>query len=202
LVRDRFIVWDKEDGYGSEAAGVTLLDDRLRARGIQIGFRPLPYRLDFTLDTGAGWVTERIAVTARGEGWSRSLDLQRSAGGTWSIETTVEGEVDLPPPGGDVATFAEALDCDLGLCPVTNTMPVLRHGLLENDGSIDFVMAWVSVPDLAVRRSGQRYTTLPREPGGWRRIEYRSLDSGFVSGLSYDEDGLVVDYPQLARRVR
>lgn len=201
-VRRRFVVWDKEDRHGSEAVEVTLLADRLQASGAQVGFAPLPYRLDFTLDTGAGWVTERLAVTSRGEGWSRTLDLRRSAAGEWSIENSAEGEVDLPSPGGDVASFATALDCDLGLCPLTNTMPVLRHDLLRRDGSLDFVMAWVSVPDLAVRRSGQRYTPLPPGGDGLRHIEYRSLDSDFVSALTYDGDGLVVDYPQMATRVR
>jgi hypothetical protein len=28
------------------------------------------------------------------------------------------------------APFAEALDCDFGLSPVTNMMPILRHSLL------------------------------------------------------------------------
>jgi len=201
-VRRRFVVWDKEDHHGSEAVEVTLLADRLQASGVQVGFAPLPYQLDFTLETGAGWVTERLAVTSRGEGWSRTLDLRRSAAGEWSIETSADGEVDLPAAGGDVATFATALDCDLGLCPLTNTMPVLRPDLLRRDGSLDFVMAWVSVPDLAVRRSGQRYTTLPAACDGLRHIEYRSLDSDFVSALTYDDDGLVVDYPQMATRVR
>jgi hypothetical protein len=201
-VRRRFVVWDKEDRYGSEAVEATLLADRLQASGVQVGFAPLPYRLDFTLDTGAGWVTERLAVTSRGESWSRTLDLRRSAAGEWSIEASAEGDVDLPAPGGDVASFATALDCDLGLCPLTNTMPVLRHDLLRLDGSLDFVMAWVSVPDLAVRRSDQRYTTLPNATDGLRRIEYRSIGGTFVSELTYDDDGLVVDYPQMARRVR
>jgi hypothetical protein len=201
-VRRRFVVWDKEDRYGSEAVEVALLADRLQASGVQVGFAPRPYRLDFTLDTGAGWVTERLAVTSRGDGWSRTLDLRRSTAGAWSIEASAEGEVDLPSPGGDAASFGAALDCDLGLCPLTNTMPVLRHDLLRRDGSLDFVMAWVSVPDLAVRRSEQRYTTLAGAADGLRRIEYRSLDGDFVSRLTYDDDGLVVDYPQMATRVR
>ncbi len=30
-------------------------------------------------------------------------------------------------------TIASALDCDLGLCPATNTMPIRRLGLLDAD---------------------------------------------------------------------
>jgi uncharacterized protein len=100
-----------------------------------------------------------------------------------------------------MATVGAALDCDLGLSPVTNAMPVLRHGLLQRDGSHEFVMAWVSVPDLAVHASEQRYTTIGSDERGQRIIEYSSIHRDFVSNLTFDADGMVVDYPQLARRV-
>jgi hypothetical protein len=191
------VVWDKENGYGSEFSEVQLGADRLAAGGIAIGWDPLPYRLDYTLETGAGWVTTRLEITTRGDGWRRTLDLRRSGAGTWTTAAVARGDVDLEPPGGDVESFADALDCDLGNAPLTNTMPVLRHDLLHRDGSIDFVMAWVAVPSLAVHASTQRYTTLGDAGGGLRRIEYRSRD--FVSELLFDADGLCIDYPQLGR---
>jgi hypothetical protein len=119
--------------------------------------------------------------------------------GAWTIAASADGEVDLEPPGGDVDSIAAALDCDLGNAPLTNTMPVLRRDLLHRDGSIEFVMAWVAVPSLAVRASEQRYTTLGDAAGGLRRIEYRSRD--FRSELVFDADGICVDYPLLGRAV-
>jgi hypothetical protein len=195
------VAWDKENGYGTEFVEVELSADRLSAEGVAIGWDPLPYRLEFTLETGPGWVTKRLDVTTRSDGWRRHLDLQRSTTGAWTVEAAATGnlDVDLEPPGGDVSTFAEALDCDLGLSPLTNSMPALRHDLLRTDDAIQFVMAWVAVPALAVRRSDQRYTPLGDAPKGLRRIEYRS--TGFVSELLFDRDGICVDYPQLGRAV-
>lgn len=97
-----------------------------------------------------------------------------------------------------------ALDCDLGLCPLTNTMPILRHDLVEashrgDDGSHDLVMAWVSVPDLAVRRSEQRYTVSDPIDEGGALVVYASED--FRTTIEADVDGLVVNYPGLGRRV-
>jgi uncharacterized protein len=80
-------------------------------------------------------------------------------------------------------------------------MPVLRHGLLEQDGSFDFVMAWVAVPSLAVHSSRQRYTALRDLPEGRRLIRYEGLDSDFSAELTFDADGLVIDYPGLGRRI-
>jgi hypothetical protein len=199
LPRHRLVAWDKENGYGVELVDVDLGHDRLTAAGVAIGLDPLPYRLDFTLETGPRWVTTRLNVTTKGDGWSRALDLRRSDSGVWTVDVSAVGDVELEPPGGDPTSFAAALDCDLGLSPLTNSMPALRHDLLREDGSVDFVMAWVAVPALAVRASAQRYTSVGETREGLRRIEYRSRD--FVSELLFDADGLVLDYPQLGHMV-
>ena len=154
----RRIAWAKEDPYGVEHVGVILRRSTMSATGVAIGTDPMPYRLDYRLETRRGFVTSRLLVETKGQGWHRRLDLRRSAAGAWSIQASHEGELGLSPPGGDAALFASALDCDLGLSPLTNTMPVLRHGLHTHGGPVEFTMAWVSVPNLSVRRSGQRYT--------------------------------------------
>jgi hypothetical protein len=191
-------VWAKEAKYGTELADVRVGAGTLTAAGVAIGADPEPYRLDYQLTTGDGFVTVRLVVRTEGNGWRRVLDLGRAASGEWSCITEAEGSLDLPGPGGNLATLAGALDCDLGLSPLTNSMPVLRHRLHEGGGPIAFLMAWVSVPDLAVYPSRQRYTYVRRSPTA-RIVRYESLDGDFVSDLSFDAEGVVLDYPQLAR---
>lgn len=200
-MKTRSVGWTKAAGPALEFAEVTLSPDAVDAVGVAIGSRPVPYRLDYALETTAGFVTARLYLTARGEGWRRTLDLQRSAGGAWTATGEAEGSLELPPPGGHTSGLDDALDCDLQESPLTNTMPVLRHGLLEADGSFDFVMAWVAVPSLAVHASPQRYTALRDLPGGRRLIRYEGLDSDFSAELTFDADGLVIDYPGLGRRL-
>ena len=160
----------------------------------------MAYRLDYQLTTVEHYVTARLVVHTRGQGWSRALELERLASGEWECRTEVEGNPDLPAPGGDLAAVAGALDCDLGLSPVTNSMPVLRHRLHESGGPLDFLMARVSVPDLTVHASRQRYT-FARQDQGKRIVRFESLDDRFVAEISFDEHGLVLDYPAIARRV-
>jgi uncharacterized protein len=223
-MRQRSIAWDKDDAAGAEFVEVTLADDALSARGVAIGGEPVAYRLDYTLESGQGFVTARLQVTAHGEGWRRTLDLRRGAAGDWTAAVTTDGDPpdSLGPPGaGDEAAgrlagpdgggragppralprVEGAVDCDLGLSPLTNSMPVLRHRLLEKQESVDFLMAWVSVPDLGVHPSRQRYTALRDLPGGHRLIRYESLESTFTADLAFDRDGLVVDYPGIGRRL-
>lgn len=187
------------DGFRAEAAQVELAADRLHASGTQIGAHPLPYRLDYTLVTGDGFVTSRLIVAVDGADWRRRLVLERDSRGRWACSTEASGAPDLPPPGGVLDTVQEALDCDLGLCPLTNTMPVLRHGLLAG-GAEDFVMAWVSVPDLGVHRSEQRYEHVRTTERG-AVVRYVGRHRDFVGELEFDEDGLVVHYPDLALRL-
>jgi uncharacterized protein len=192
-------VWAK-DPFGAELAQVTVADGTLSATGVAIGTSPIPYRVDYQLTTMDAYVTARLVVRAHGSRWRRALDLERVASGAWSCTTEAEGDLDQPAPGGELAMVSGALDCDLGLSPMTNSMPVLRHGLHEGGGPIDFLMAWVSVPDLAVYPSRQRYTFVRREPQA-RIVRFQSLDSPFEAEIGFDDGGVVLDYPGIARRV-
>jgi hypothetical protein len=178
----RVITWDVSASRGVETAWVGLGGGVMRARGRAVGTVPEPYWVSYELETAEGFVTRRLSVRVETAAQERVLDLRHDGHGTW----TGNGE---PLPGVD-----GALDCDLGLCPLTNTMPVLRHGLHRAPGEREFLMAWVSVPDLAVRPSRQTYTHLG--PG---RVRYASGD--FRSDLEFDEEGYVVDYPRLASRL-
>ncbi|MBA2629486.1 MAG: putative glycolipid-binding domain-containing protein [Thermoleophilaceae bacterium] len=186
----RVLLWRGTDAWRAEYADVTIAADRLLARGTQIGVEPRPYRLSYALDTGTGFVTSRLTVDTAGEGWSRRLDLTRDAAGAWHMSADGAGAKDLGPPGGDQSALGGANDCDLAFSPLTNTMPIRRDG----GGPANYVMAWVSVPDLAVVRSEQRY-----EPVGDGRVRY--VDGDFRAELELDADGFCLRYPGLAERV-
>lgn len=194
----RLVVWEGIDEWRAEVAEVELMDDGVCATGTQVGLDPLSYRLDYTLEARERFVTSRLQVEVTGEGWSRRLHLTHDGAGRWTCEADANGEVDLPPPGGDPAALEGALDCDLGLSPLTNLMPVRRHRLDERDEARDFLMAWVASPALEVTPYGQRYEHVRR---GVVRFVDRGLSPGFEAELEYDGDGLVRFYPELARRV-
>jgi uncharacterized protein len=87
-------------------------------------------------------------------------------------------------------------------------MPVLRHGLLGGGEPVKFLMAWVSVPWLAVTPSRQLYTYLRRGTadklgvaaavdGPVSLIRFQGGD--FSADIALDAQGLVVDYPGIGR---
>jgi hypothetical protein len=208
----RAITWIKE--RGAEFAEIDLTGAGLRATGVAVSGDPIPYRLEYELDCGDDLITRRLSVRAWGAGWGRHLELTRDLAGEWSVDADADGEAELlglpgvpgsPPPGGDPSELDTALDCDLGLSPLTNTMPVLRHGLLDGGGPVQFVMAWVSVPWLAVTPSVQLYTHLRRGPaselgGAGEAASLIHFQSGeFSADIAFDAQGLVADYPQIGR---
>jgi hypothetical protein len=194
----RVLVWRGLDGFRAEYADVHLYADRLLARGTQIGVEPLPYQARYSLDTRDGFETARLMVDVSGEGWSRRLDLLRDQTGAWHASADASGDAELAEPGLASGTdgLGTALDCDLAFSPLTNAMPILRDALHEGGEPRDYEMAWVSLPDLGVQRSPQRYE--PIAPG---RVRYVSRDGDFRAELELDADGLVVAYEHLAERV-
>lgn len=192
----RSLVWCKD--AGAELAEVKLARGHLSAVGSAIGADPVPYRLEYALTTGDDYATSSLRVHAFGVGWRRVLELRRDGSGRWEILADAEGHLDAPPPGGDARLYGDALDCDLGLSPLTNTMPVRRHGLLTGGGPVELLTTWVSVPDLSVRPSRQRYTHLGANGDG-DGVLIRFDSDDFTADIAFDRDGLVVDYPGIAR---
>lgn len=195
----RMVLWSGLGVWTAESARVEIGGDGVRATGTQLGAHQVPYRLDYALDaTGPGFVTRHLRVAAAGEGWRRSIDLLRGDDGTWQCSVDVDGDVELAEPGLGPAAGglgASALDCDLGLSPLTNLMPVRRHALDREPGAHELTMAWVSVPDLAIHVAAQRYEHV--RPGV---VRYSQPD-GFAAELELDADGLVLRYPGIAQRV-
>jgi uncharacterized protein len=182
----RFAIWHVEETAGYESAWLELDGLALRATGQTAGQRPTPYWLSYTLHTDAAGVTTRLQVSATVDDATHRLDLRRHA-----EEWTVNGA-----PRPDLVT---ALDCDLACSPVTNTMPIRRHGLQRSPGTETFVMAFVQVPTLQVVATRQEYRHLQLLETA-AQIRYSS--GTFTSDLLVDRDGIVIDYPTMAHRIR
>jgi hypothetical protein len=198
----RLVGWTGPEPVRIDVASVSFGADHLSAHGSSTTGE---YALTYRLGTEPHWITRRLDVRIDGgESW-RQLTLERDGGGRWSSRRT-EATGNSDP----VATIAEhdeldgALDCDLALCPLTNTMPVLRHGLLDASRAgearrVDLTMAWVAVPELDVVASAQRYDSGVPVAGGGAQIRYQA--GAFVEHIEFDAHGLVVSYPSIGRQI-
>jgi uncharacterized protein len=200
----RSLLWRRLDTVGAEH---TILDDAhgLRAHGTIVAGAPVPYTLRYELRTDETWTGGSLAVSAEGDGWTRTVGLQRATG-RWRVTAGEQGDLDralvaagrarlLLPGAEDPDTLDPALDLDLGFSPLTNTLPIRRLGLLGASAgtAATITAAWVLVPSLTVVAAEQTYTVLAAD-----RIRYAS--GTFTAELTIDPKGYVVDYPGLATR--
>lgn len=144
-----------------------------------------PFRLAYELTWDASWRLReaRLAVTT---GCAvRSLRLQTDGRGRWH-----DGET------RPMSALDGCIDIDIWPTPFTNTFPIRRQPLAVGERR-EFVMAWVSAPELTVRPMRQGYTRLAD-----RRYLFEALDgSGFRAELPVDGHDLVLDYPGTFRRI-
>ena len=177
-------VWDKErEGTGLEH--LLLREGAADSVVLALDERGRPFRLAYQLAWDASWRLRDAQLLVTTEHGTRALRLQTDGQGHWR-----EGEARALP------ALDGCLDIDIWPTPFTNTFPIRREPMAVGERR-EFVMAWVSSPELAVRPMRQGYTRLAD-----RRYLYENLDgSGFRAELPVDEDGVVLDYQGVFRRV-
>jgi hypothetical protein len=201
-------LWVKDDPAGMEQAEVDIGADGMLATSTAFGVAPVPYRLDLDLSVDADWTTRRLALTVRGDEWTRSLLLERDASGSWTGSRSAHG----PQPDAVVVSApmdavepraipVHVVDVDVQYSPLTNLMPVRRLGLDRRGSSAAFTMAWISVPLLSVTLDEQHYTLLGVDDGDVC-VRFENGAGFFAAVIRCDADGVVRDYPGIARRVR
>lgn len=177
------VLWERLDAQGWEAvcleqvAGGWEIDARYvgRHEGAAVA---AAYRL--ILDEH--WVTVRLEA-AWGLGPTRAqLTLDR-IGTRWRVDGEPRADLD------------GCIDVDIRWTPLTNTLPIRRLALQPGEGR-EIEVAWVGEGDLAVGKNAQRYTRT-----GDRTWRFEALKNGFTAELQVDDDGLVLDYPALFRRL-
>lgn len=145
-----------------------------------------PFRLSYRLAWGPSWQLRQADLLVDTGQASRALSLRTDGRGHWR-----DGQNRV------LHALEGCLDIDIWPTPFTNSFPIRRAPMAVGERQT-FRMAWVSAPQLSVEPKPQAYTRLAD-----RLYRFESLDSsGFVAGLPVDEDGVVLDYPGLFKRVR
>jgi hypothetical protein len=145
------------------------------------------WSIGYRIALDAGFFTLRAVVVGRSQDGSRSVTLEQPSHGRWLVD------------GAPAPHLDGCLDVDLESSAFTNAFPVRRLRLRSGQAA-DAPAAYVRAPDLRVERLEQRYARLDADgPGG--RYSYASPAFGLFCEIGYDERGVVLVYPGIARRV-
>ncbi|MEQ9011493.1 putative glycolipid-binding domain-containing protein [Algiphilus sp.] len=144
-----------------------------------------PFRLTYRLHWDEDWQIRDAELVVTTEQATRSLSLHTEGDGQW-----------LDRDGRVIADLQGCLDIDIWPTPFTNTFPVRRTSLAIGERR-EFQMVWIRAPELTMEVKAQAYTRLSD-----RWFLYENLDgSGYSAKLPVDENGIVLDYLGLFRRV-
>jgi hypothetical protein len=141
------------------------------------------WSVGYRIELDDAWRTGRAEVTAQSAIGRRTTLLERHEGDRWTVD------------GAPAPQLDGCVDVDLESSAVTNTLPI--HRIEFPPGEVVPCPAAYVRADLTVERLEQTYTGRPG-----LRFEYTAPAFDFAAELSYDESGLIVDYPGIARRVR
>jgi len=183
------VLWAAWEGRGFEHLALSAEPDGVRADSLIIAVDDdgRPYRARYVVECDAGWKVTRTRVEVI-EQPARVLEVRVDSRGRWTDAT------------GAVLAVDGCVDIDIYPSPFTNTLPIRRLTDVVVGRPVAIDVAWVALPELTIQPARQEYTLLERGATG-ARWRFRGLDSEFVAELDVDHNGVVRDYPGIARRV-
>lgn len=142
--------------------------------------------VSYEIRIDVAWRTRSAQVTGRSDAGRFTRLLTTDGKGRWHVD-----EESAPHLDG-------CQDIDLESSAVTNALPV-RRLTLSTGATAQAPAAYVRALDLRVERLEQQYTHTS-DHGEQQHYNYSAPDLNFSTQLSYDEAGLVLEYPGLAAR--
>lgn len=172
----RRAAWRRTDEVlADEHCTLAVRDSGLSLIGTVLGSEGgLPVRVEYRILADAAGLTTAVHVRELRGFDQRTLTLERSAKGAWTVN------------GAPEKGLKGCTDIDLGCSPSTNTLPIRRLRLAVGASST-IQAALVTFPELEVVKTAQTYTRLDEST-------YRFALGDFVAELTVDDDGLVAAY--------
>lgn len=150
------------------------------------------------IEDGGTWAVEYV-IDLDGTGATRSAGIRgRSVAGFTSALLEADGAGRWVVDGVPAPHLDGCLDVDLESSALTNALPVRRMGLAPGARAAA-PAAYVRAVGLGVERLEQTYLRVP-DKAAHQRYDYAAPAFDFACRLTYDESGLVLDYPGIAVR--
>jgi uncharacterized protein len=137
------------------------------------------YKVEYQLKTNANWETVFLEINSRHNNHIQTIRLEGDGKGNWLSH------------GKDAPAFNGCMDVDIPLTPFTNTLPIRRLTLRENQ-SQEIKVVYCDLLAQEIKPVRQQYTCLSPT-----KYHYQNIPNDFEAVIEVDEAGLVVDYPSL-----
>jgi hypothetical protein len=176
---DVAIAWRRADKPGHEFCTLARTETGAKLTGVAVVSNDgTPCCLQYMIDCDSQWRTLLCRLTGYIGKRGITVDIRRE-GTEWMIN------------GVEVPEVSGSEDIDLGFSPSTNLLPIRRLALQVGEKA-DVRAAWVRFPELTLELLEQSYMRIADDC-----YRYESGGGAFRRDLKVDENGFVVDYPDL-----
>lgn len=174
------ILWTGREYYSLENCLVSITDVGSEVTSTIIGhYKEKIYRVEYLIKTNQNWETVYLEINCRHNDHTQSIKLEGSGKGKWMNS------------GEKVDQFDGCIDIDISLTPFTNTLPIRRLGLSQNQTQ-EIRVIYFDLLEQQISPVSQRYTCLSNT-----EYYYENVPNDFDATIQVDKSGLMVDYPSL-----
>lgn len=136
------------------------------------------YKVEYYIRTNTKWQTKSVTLFSEFDNSNEFLTL-KNKNGKWFLNSKL------------IKDYKNIFDIDISLTPFTNTLPINRLKLKNNQRQVIDVLHF-DILAKQVKPVKQIYTRLKAN-----NYIFENYDKSFKANLEIDKQGLVVNYPKL-----
>lgn len=150
------------------------------------------YSAEYELTIDESGIVRRVLVRSTSVGYERQVTLSRSGEGNWLVD---DGS------GVHRGTYDGAVEVNIEDVLFTNALPIRRLNLHRESGEYTQPVIFLSLPELQIAVREETYRTVSTLDGDPQRAIVCYETNGNKVDLTVTENGLVANFPGLARLV-
>jgi hypothetical protein len=140
------------------------------------------YRVEYRIQTNSDWETIFVEIKSQHSDSREHLRFESDGKGHWIINGKPDNQ------------FAECIDVDIPLTPFTNTLPINRLRMRQDESTVIQVI-YIDLLAKKITPVRQKYVRLSQT-----LYHYENIPNDFEANIEVDEHGYIADYPMLFRR--
>lgn len=174
------LLWSGREYYSLENCLADITVDGLIVTSTIIGYyEEKIYWVNYMIKTNKLWETVYLEINCRHDNKTQLIKLNGDGQGNWTSN------------GEPAEQFKGCIDVDIPLTPFTNTLPIKRLNL-SNDQAQEIKVIYCDLLEENIKAVTQKYTRLSDT-----HYHYENVPNDFEATIQVDDLGFVVDYPSL-----
>jgi uncharacterized protein len=174
------LLWTGREYYSLENCLVNTTSMGSEVNSVIVGkYGEKIYRVEYNIKTNQNWETVYFKVDSQHSNQRQQLIFEGDGKGNW----TANGE--------PAEQFKGCIDIDIPLTPFTNTLPINRLRLAQQDEH-QIQVIYLDLLEQQITPVKQKYIRLSNS-----EYHYENVPNDFEAKIEVDDQGFVVDYPSL-----